>query len=60
MPEHKLVADGVADTADGADNIIIAAVVAVAVPQLLVADNVYTPADAVPTVNVAGFRSVDE
>lgn len=35
-------------------------VVAVVVPQLLVADNVYTPADTVPTVNAAGVRLVEE
>lgn len=40
MPAHTLVADGVADTEDGTDNIVIAAVVAVVVPQLLVAESV--------------------
>ena len=35
-------------------------VVAVVVPQLLVADSVYTPADAVPTVKAAGLRLVEE
>ena len=35
------------------------AVVAVVAPQVLVALRVYTPADAVPIVNAAGFRLVE-
>lgn len=39
---------------------VIADVVTVVVPQLLVADSVYTPAAAVPTVNAAGDSKVEE
>lgn len=39
--------------------IVIAAVVAVVLPQLLIAVNVYTPALAVPTVSDAGLRYVE-
>lgn len=60
MPEHRLVADGVADTAEGTDKMVSAAVVAVVLPHRFVAVSVYTPAAAVPTVNAAGLRSVDE
>ena len=60
MPEHKLVADGVADTDEGSTLITSVPVVAVVLPHALVAVSVYTPADAVPTVKLAGLSNVDE
>lgn len=44
----------------GIVNTAIEAVLAVVLPQLLVAVSEYMPAFAVPTVNAAGLRSVDE
>lgn len=58
-PLHRLVADGEADTLAGVVLIVIAVVVVVVLPQLLVAVSVYIPAAAVPTVNAAGFWSVE-
>ena len=59
-PLHIVVADGVALTAVGAVLIVIAVVVTVVEPQGLVATNVYTPAEAVFTVKLAGVSAVEE
>ena len=58
-PLHTDVEDGVADTVVGVVFTVIAVVVAVVLPQLLAATSVYIPAEAVPTVNDAGTRSVE-
>lgn len=59
MPMHSEVAEGVAVTDTGLV-LMVMAIVEDTIPQLLVAVNVYTPAEAVFTVNAAGLRSVDE
>ena len=60
LPTHRLVADGVADTAEGTVFTVSAVVVIVVLPQALVAVSVYTPVATVPAVKLAGLRSVDE
>ena len=55
MPLQTLVEDGIALAVPGTSLTIIDVVVAVVLPQMLVAVNVYMPADAVLTVMAAGF-----
>lgn len=59
-PLHSVVADGVAVTAVGAAFTVTDAVVAVVLPQPLVAVSVYIPLDKVVVVMAAGLRLVDE
>ena len=58
-PLQRVVAEGMAVTEVGTVFIVMADVVTVALPQLLVATNVYTPAEAVPVVIAAGLRTND-
>ena len=59
LPAQSVVADGVAVTVVGLVLTFTVAVVAIVLPQLLVAVSVYMPAEAVLTVKPAGLRSVD-
>jgi hypothetical protein len=59
-PLHKVVDDGVAVTAVGAELTVTDAVVAEVLPQPLVAVRVYTPEDNVVVIIAAGLRLVDE
>ena len=55
LPEHIGFGDALALTADGTTFTVTVDVVAVAVPQVLVAASVYIPALAVVTAKAAGF-----
>jgi hypothetical protein len=54
-PEHIGLGDALADTADGTTFTVTTDVVAVVVPQALVAATVYIPALAVVTAKATGF-----
>lgn len=59
LPEHNVVADAEAETEIGVLLTVTLAVVAVVLPQLLLAVSVYTPAEAGVTTKPAGLRSVE-
>ena len=60
LPVHNVVADKVAEPAPGDVIADTDGVVTVAtVPHALLAAKVYTPAEAVPTVKLAGDNAVD-
>lgn len=58
-PLQSIVGVALALTDTGDDDTSTFAVTAETLPQLLVATSVYTPDDAVLTVNEAGLRSVE-
>ena len=60
LPLHSAEGDAVAVTEVGTVRIMIEGVVAVVLPQLLVAVSVYTPAESVVVTMPAGLRLVDE
>ena len=59
LPTHNVVAEGVVVTPVGAVSTDSTVVVDSVLPHGLVAVSVYTPAEAVLTVNAAGLRSVE-
>ena len=58
-PAHKEEEEGVAETPVGIALTVIADAVTVVLPQPFVATRVYTPAEAVLTVNDAGLSNVE-